>query len=62
MIKLKKTAGLDSWFDGLREKKQIQIDARLERIQNAGHFGDVKYLGNNLAELRWKNGWRIYFF
>lgn len=25
------------------------------------HFGDVKNLGDKLAELRWKNGWRVYF-
>ncbi len=34
----------------------------LERIQSSSHFGDAKSLGDGLAELRWKNGWRIYFF
>ena len=38
------------------------INARLERIQAQSHFGDAKSLGDGLAELRWKNGWRIYFF
>ena len=59
---IKKTFEFDEWYQGLREKEQFQIDARLERIQSSNHFGDAKYLGDSLAELRWKNGWRIYFF
>lgn len=43
-------------------KEQTQINARLQRIHSNGHFGDAKYLGAGLAELRWKNGWRVYFF
>lgn len=62
IIAIKKTSEFDEWYQGLREKEQTQIDARLERIQSAGYFGDAKYLGEGLAELRWKNGWRIYFF
>lgn len=62
MIVIKKTSEFEKWYNGLREKEQTQIDARLQRIQNAGHFGDAKNLGEGLAELRWKNGWRVYFF
>ncbi len=62
MIVIKKTFEFAKWHKGLTDKEQTQIDARLERIQNANHFGDAKYLGDGLAELRWKNGWRIYFF
>ena len=62
MIAIKKSSEFDEWYHTLREKEQTQIDARLQRIQSAGHFGDAKYLGDGLAELRWKNGWRIYFF
>ncbi len=62
MIEIKKTIEFETWYQSLREKEQTQIDARLQRIENAGHFGDAKYLGDGLAELRWKNGWRIYFF
>ena len=31
------------------------------RIEENEHFGDAKSLGESLAELRWKNGWRVYF-
>jgi putative addiction module killer protein len=33
----------------------------LLRIQEFGHFGDARYLGDGLAELRWKSGIRVYF-
>jgi putative addiction module killer protein len=62
MIEIKKTPEFEDWYKCLRDKEQTQIDARLQRIENAGHFGDAKYLGDGLAELRWKNGWRVYFF
>ncbi len=62
MIVIKKTIEFEAWYEKLREKEQIQVDARLQRIESAQHFGDAKYLGEGLAELRWKNGWRVYFF
>lgn len=62
MILLKKTEAFNDWFRTLTDKEQTQIDARLERIQSLRHFGDAKSLGGGVAELRWKNGWRIYFF
>lgn len=62
MISIKRTPEFAEWLDNLTRKEQAQIHARLERIQNSSHFGDAKSLGNGLAELRWKNGWRIYFF
>ena len=51
------TAGIDKQF--FREK--AQIDARIARVEEHNHFGDWKYIDNGLAELRWKNGRRIYF-
>lgn len=32
------------------------------RIELHGHFGDSKYLGDKLFELRWKSGIRVYYF
>jgi len=55
-IEIKKTIEFENWYNELRVKEQIQIDARLERIQNAKHFGDAKPLNDGLIELRWKNG------
>ena len=42
-------------------KTQAQIKARLVRITENEHFGEAKNLGNKLAELKWKNGLRVYF-
>ena len=49
------------WYETLDAKGQAQLDARILRIEMDGHFGDAKDLGNGLAELRWKNGRRVYF-
>jgi putative addiction module killer protein len=46
---------------GYRRRTAHQVDARLLRIQESGHFGDARYLGDGLAELRWKSGTRVYF-
>ena len=65
MIKIRKTPEFEEWLASLRIKEQLQVNARLYRIESAGHFGDCKPLagtGNTIAELRWKNGWRVYFY
>lgn len=62
MISIRKTYEFSEWLESLTLKEQGQINARLERISIANHFGDAKYIGDGLAELRWKNGWRIYFY
>lgn len=51
------------WFEDQTEKAQVQIDGRLSRIQDVGYFGDYKSVSdeNEIWELRWKNGRRIYF-
>ncbi len=30
-------------------------------IEKYEHLGDFKSIGNKLYELRWHNGWRVYF-
>jgi putative addiction module killer protein len=65
VIKIRKTPEFDNWLSGLRAKEQAQIDSRLLRVQEFGHFGDFKPLKGSdfqLCELRWANGWRIYFY
>lgn len=65
MIKITKTPEFDEWLKKLRIKEQAQIEARLYKIEAFRHFGDVKLLESSeypLFELRWKNGWRIYFY
>ncbi len=48
-------------MDSLTRKEQGQILARLQRLELYDFFGDAKSLGDGLAELRWQNGWRVYF-
>jgi putative addiction module killer protein len=49
------------WFEGQDIKGKAQVDARILKIESDGYFGDAKDLGEGLAELRWKNGRRVYF-
>lgn len=61
MIKINQTKEFQSWLALLTIKEQGKVEARLERIKNFDHFGDAKAIDRGLAELRWKNGWRVYF-
>ena len=61
LIKVIATPDYENWFENLRIKEQVQIDARIARIETYAHFGDAKDLGDGLAELPWKNGRRVYF-
>jgi putative addiction module killer protein len=49
------------WFEAQDLKGKAQVDARILKIESDGYFGDAKDLGDALAELRWKNGRRVYF-
>ena len=65
VIKIRKTPEFESWLCDLRSKEQAQIESRLLRIQEFGHLGDFKPLRGchvPLFELRWANGWRVYFY
>jgi putative addiction module killer protein len=57
-----KTSQFSEWLDSQTLKVQKQINGRLERIKEHGHFGNVKKLSHLLFELKFKNGYRIYFF
>ena len=50
-----------TWLAGERPKDCAQVEARLLKITEESYFGDAKDLGEGLAELRWKNGRRVYF-
>lgn len=60
-MELSKTQEFQKWFDDESAKSQGQIIARLIRIQVYDHFGDYKFLGDDLLELRWESGRRIYY-
>lgn len=51
-MRVKRTDEFEEWLDSLTIKEQAQVDARLQRIEEYGHFGDAKDLGEGLAELR----------
>ena len=55
------TEEFDKWFYSLTLKERTQVDARIAKIEKYGHFSDWRNLGDGVAELKWKNGRRIYF-
>ena len=60
-MEIRKSELFEKWFNRESIKSQYQIASRLARIVQYDHFGDHKLLGENLAELRWKCGRRIYY-
>lgn len=61
MVQVNETKDYVDWFRKQNIKEQAQIQARIARIKIEGHFGTVRKLGKSLAELKWRNGRRIYF-
>lgn len=55
------TPEYDTWLCEQQAKSQVQIRQRISHIQDDGYFGDYKVIGENVWELRWKNGRRIYY-
>ncbi len=49
------------WLEGQCISVVHRIEGRLSRIRWDGHFGDCKYLKHQLWELKWKNGYRVYY-
>lgn len=58
---IEETEEYREWLACQSQKSRFQIDGRLSRIEEYGHFGDRKELGHGLEELRWKGGRRIYY-
>ena len=56
-----RTTEFEGWLTGKPAKIQALVESRVFRIEHYDHFGDAKHLGEGLAELRWKNGLRVYF-
>lgn len=49
------------WFAEETYKSKVQIQDRLNKIEKDGYFGDHKYLVDDIYELKWINGRRIYY-
>jgi putative addiction module killer protein len=60
-IEIESTEEFEDWLSQLPPKYEGQVRKRLLTIQENGHFGDYKPLGQGLYELRWANGRRVYF-
>ncbi|NJM09864.1 MAG: hypothetical protein HC883_02940 [Bdellovibrionaceae bacterium] len=61
MVKFVKTAQYSDWYESQTDKIQAQIDGRLLKIQEHGHYGHVKRLSSVLSEIKFNNGNRIYY-
>lgn len=55
------TEEFDEWYMEQISKSKLQIDSRLLKIQDENHFGLIKDLEDDLYELKWKSGRRIYY-
>jgi putative addiction module killer protein len=57
------TEVFDAWFSALRDRQAARrIQARIDRAED-GHFGDVKFVGEGVLEMRIHHGpdYRVYF-
>jgi len=64
MFFIEKTSEFDKWLRKLKDfKAKAKILFRIQKIENDGHFGDCKPVGNGIRELRinFAKGYRIYF-
>lgn len=55
------TEEYDEWHVEQTSKSKLQIDPRLLKIQDENHFGVIRDLEEDLYELKWKSGRRIYY-
>ncbi|MFG1485286.1 type II toxin-antitoxin system RelE/ParE family toxin [Halobacteriovorax sp. RZ-2] len=61
MYSVIRTEEFEKWFSEQTPKEKGQINSRIARIREHGYFGVAKNLSKDLAELKWKNGRRVYF-
>ncbi len=55
------TSEYDKWLKKQTDLGKVQIELRLGRIVMDAHFGIHKYLSDNVWELKWSNGRRVYY-
>ena len=60
-MRLKRTSEYIEWYESQRPKEKAQIAKRLANIEEHGHFGSIRDLGEFLSELKWVNGRRVYY-
>jgi len=58
---IQKLEGYTEWFKSHSPKFQAQIEKRLAKIEQEGHFGHIRDLDDGLFEIKFNNGARIYY-
>lgn len=64
MYFIEKTTEFDKWLGKLKDlKAKAKILFRIQKIEIEGHFGDCKFIGDGIREMRvnFAKGYRIYF-
>lgn len=63
VLDVRQTVEFADWFAGLRDSITRKRIARRVALLRIGHFGDVKSVGDKVAELRIDHGpgYRLYF-
>jgi putative addiction module killer protein len=64
MAQVQQTEEFEAWFDSLNDRDaQRRIDARINAIQTADHFGNAKRLSSRVSELKIDvgPGYRLYY-
>ena len=59
-MKVIRSSEFELWLSLQTVKMELLIESRIFRIIHYDHFGDARYLGSQLSELRWDNGLRVY--
>ena len=58
--KIKGEITFKKWLNKQENDAKLLIRKRIDRL-SGGNYGDYKSVGNNILELRFKQGFRIYF-
>ncbi len=61
MLSFLKLKEYSVWYETQTAKVRAQIDSRLEKIRDFGHYGHVKKLSTVLFEIKFNIGNRIYY-
>lgn len=61
LYKIYRTEEYDKWLDKETYRSKLQIKERLNKIRAEGYFGNKKYLEDDIWELKFNDGRRIYY-